>query len=298
MDKEVDDIKRKTEQFLSRDEDEKLPEVIYHYCPFSAFVGILETGELWLSHQNSMNDLSEARWFYHLLHQEANQVATNDNRELLAAFLRNFELNLKDYFILSFSTEPDILSQWVMYADSGRGVAIGFYTEQFPVKHRVPHLSLSSSTNRGIFSVDYSENTARQRAKDLIGLVAAGIWGDMPPNVERLSLSTKHAGFSNEKEVRLVEVQDFRFNLNPDFPGLRTRYPGKAYRYRVRPGGELVVYRTQKYRVPEAEFHLHSLWFGPEARVDDHAYHALLEANRVEIDHGTFRSEIPYTSRS
>jgi hypothetical protein len=294
---DAEEIKRKTEQFLARDEDQDLPEVLYHYCPFSAFVGIIESGELWWSHQNSMNDLSEARWFLHLLQEEAQKIATEKNRDRLFSFIQTFELNLKDYFILSFSTEPDILSQWVMYADNGRGVAIGFYMSSFDLPHRVPYMS-GSSTNRGIFLVDYSEKTVRQRARDLIELVSVGAWGDIPPSVEKLSLSTKHVGFSNEKEVRIVEVQDFRTAFNPDIPGLRMRYPGEAYQYRVRPSGELVVYRSQPYRITESDFHLHSIWFGPEARVDRHAFHALLEANRIVLDCGSFRSEIPFTLRA
>lgn len=281
----------KSKQFLVSDQPIELPEVIYHYCPLSSFMGIIQSGEIWLSHQASMNDLTEARWFYHILTEEANKRISEQNKECIQSFLHNFELNIRDYFIASFSKSPDVLSQWAMYADNGRGAAIGFHTNAFKMGRKIP---CSGISKLGIFPVNYIESTKRNQAKDLIELVIEGIWGDNPPSVEPLILSTKHEGFANEKEVRIVEVQDMRTNNNPDISGLRKRHPGESYRYRLRGNNELIMYRPLSYRKKDEDFHLHSIWLGPQNEIDNKALDGLLDSERIVIDKGIHRSDIPF----
>ena len=287
----AEELWEKSKQFLVSEQPIELPEVIYHYCPLSSFMGIIQSGEIWLSHQASMNDLTEARWFYHNLAEEAKKRITEQNKKRIQSFLHKFEQDIKDYFIASFSKAPDVLSQWTMYADNGRGVAIGFHTHKFEMERKVPRFGTSKL---GIFPITYLESTIRERAKELIELAAEGIWGDTLPSVEPLILATKHEGFENEKEVRIVEVQDMRTNYNPDITGLRKRHPGESYRYRVRGNNELIMYRSLSYRNKNNVFNLHSLWLGPQNEIDYKALDGLLNSEKIVIDNGVQRSDIPY----
>ena len=90
----------------------------------------------------------------------------DDRRGTINKFLHEIELNLHDYFIASFSANSDVLNQWTMYADDGRGVAIGFRTSDFNVPQRVP--SLAAGKNTGMFAVEYGARRHKQHAKDLL----------------------------------------------------------------------------------------------------------------------------------
>src|SRR6185436_15680928 len=93
--------------------DMELPDTIYHYCPPDAFLNILETGTLRLTHISYFEDQDELRWYENLV---CDRIAKRDP-EGKSERLQNVRtmLNYSEstaLFCVSFSEEPDMLSQW------------------------------------------------------------------------------------------------------------------------------------------------------------------------------------------
>ncbi|EKJ87024.1 Protein of unknown function (DUF2971) [Leptospira meyeri] len=284
------------ENFLRTSKEIIVPEVVYHYCSLDSFTKIIESGKLFLSHHSAMNDLSDTRLFFHLLYQKAQTIVNQSNREILNDFLHFFEQNLRDYFIACFSKEPDVLSQWNMYGDQGRGVAIGFYTKNLYVKPQIPSYTIDSKTLSGIFPIEYISETQDDLVDDLINLVLKGFFNDFPPNVERLVLQKKHRSFNQEEEIRIVEIQDPRTNLNPDFVGLRTRYVGDHFNFRIKNNRELIPYRTHQFKSNEdPNYELESIWLGPENRTKENILYLFLNKHRISLKNKIHYSKSPFT---
>lgn len=280
---------------LKISEQLNLPEVIYHYCPLETFPQILESGALHLMHHSGMNDLTDTRLFYHNLQRAAKKKINEDNRGKIQEFLQNIEINLKDCFIACFSEEPDMLSQWHMYGDKGRGVAIGFFTNSFGLKPLIPHFSAAPGRNKGIFRIKYIDAVQDDIADQLIdSCIAGGLYAhDIP--VDMMALIQKHRSFSQEKEIRIVEVQDLRLGMNPDVFGLRTSRLGDHFRYKVRAGRQIIPYRTYSFKADaEAQFQLHSIWLGPENYTSPDVIQLLLERYKTHISNGIHRSAAPF----
>lgn len=272
-----------------------LPEVVYHYCPLESFMKIIESGYLFLSHQSAMNDFTDSEYFFHILCNVANSIITKENEFLIRNFIDNFRINIKDYFIACFSSEKDILSQWTMYADEGRGVCIGFKTDTLQVKPQLPNLTFDPSTSKGVFPIEYFSQKTDSIAEDLLDLVSNKIINnDFLSVVDKLILTKKHISFNQEKEIRIVEIQDTRFNSNPDFPGLRTPYVGKYYEYRIKNNNQIIPYRKHQFRNDDTEFYLNSIWLGPECKTEKKVIKLFLNKYKVKIDDDIYYSHSPF----
>ncbi|TGM51237.1 DUF2971 domain-containing protein [Leptospira vanthielii] len=285
------------ETFLKSSKEIIVPDVVYHYCSLESFTKIIESGNLFLSHHTAMNDLSDTRLFFHVLIQKAQSIANESNKKILADFLHVFEINLRDYFIACFSKEPDVLSQWNMYGDRGRGVAIGFLTRNLHIESQIPSYNiLDPKKLRGIFPIEYISETQDNFADELISLVLKGFFKDIPPNVEKLVLQKKHRSFIQEEEIRIVEIQDTRNNLNPDFIGLRTNFVGEHFNYRAKNNRELIPYRTHQFKSPEdPNYELESIWLGPENRTKENILRLFLNKHRISLRDKIYYSKSPFT---
>jgi hypothetical protein len=114
-----------------------IPEQVWHYTTLQGFEGILSSGAIWATDLRFLNDTSEfvhAREIAKACLHEAEDVI----RKLRFEEIEFSELIDKEFtagalspreqsvFVSSFTTEPDLLSQWMRYADNGRGVAVAF----------------------------------------------------------------------------------------------------------------------------------------------------------------------------
>jgi hypothetical protein len=268
---------------------------IFHYCSIESFLHILASGEMWASHFQSMNDYLEGRMFHQLLTRESINYTSNIRYPVIQQFIANWELNIKDYYICCFSKKPDILSQWYMYADEGRGVCIGFLPESFNAKTQIPHYNLLSGKNYGIFPVMYHSDSEIESAKLFLDLIVDGTLDDIPPRVDEFSIGVKHRGFSQEEEIRIVEIQDFRMNTDPDANGLRTRYTGDHYEFRVKNRNSITSYRKFPFKNHNGEICLHSIWIGPECQLKLNQLSLLLNRYRCTLDKGIYYSDSPFT---
>jgi hypothetical protein len=95
---------------------------VWHYTSVSAFLEIIKSNELWLSHNSFLNDKKEHAYALNLLRTIAQTEKKYHNivRQLL-----QFSSNASQahVFVLSFCESGDLLSQWIGY---GQGVSVGF----------------------------------------------------------------------------------------------------------------------------------------------------------------------------
>jgi hypothetical protein len=106
--------------------------MLYHYTSLDALIKIVEGGVFWASNIHYLNDGREVAHavqiveseFLRLAHERVeHQYFVNIVRELLAGS------SSPNVFVVSFSENGDLLSQWRAYCPPGRGVSIGIQEE-------------------------------------------------------------------------------------------------------------------------------------------------------------------------
>jgi len=104
--------------------------IIYHYTSAEGFQGIIESGELWLTNTNFVNDITECK----ILQEEAQKGLFKENELLDNQYVQKWWKLFKEdknkdnnYYIASFSKVPDSLEQWRAYGN----FCIGFDSQNF-----------------------------------------------------------------------------------------------------------------------------------------------------------------------
>jgi len=100
-----------------------LPDCVYHYCSCEAFLGIIKSQSIWLSHIVGMNDYMEGDWLFKVVKELLSEG--DELSEYLPTLQEQFKKE-HDPFLACFSQEHDELSQWWAYGEDGKGFAIGF----------------------------------------------------------------------------------------------------------------------------------------------------------------------------
>lgn len=126
--------------------------LVYYYCSVQTFMSIVSNQTLMLSDPTKMNDADELHQAVKLLREEAISKYFNDlisglkkkpplgwseeevsriNKDHLIKYTEVIDEAIDSYpnlnvFMICFSKERDLLSQWFKYADNGHGLAIGF----------------------------------------------------------------------------------------------------------------------------------------------------------------------------
>ena len=98
----------------------------------------MQTSTLRLGNPLSMNDSAEIVWFLGLVEKYArekgNYKRTLERWNLVEKIIKNIIQEIDFPYILCFSKENDVLSQWRSYANDGKGVAIGINVDTL-LKH-------------------------------------------------------------------------------------------------------------------------------------------------------------------
>lgn len=110
----------------------QLPKNIYHYTGSKGVLGIITTQKIWATHYSFLNDYNEFEYAKDLIRKILEEIL--DNSEFQNTLKENwhlFEAQFKYYntFLVSFSTEKDLLSQWRGYSNHGKGYSLGFETK-------------------------------------------------------------------------------------------------------------------------------------------------------------------------
>jgi Protein of unknown function (DUF2971) len=104
--------------------------IFYHYTTVSGLFGILRDNAVWASHMRYMNDVSEYVHGRDMAVDILEKMARKARFQSFAAILNGSASMLSegktpDYFIASFSTIDDDLTQWRAYGQD-QGVSVGF----------------------------------------------------------------------------------------------------------------------------------------------------------------------------
>jgi hypothetical protein len=214
--------------------DKERPLYLAHYTSLEVLEKIIQSNELWFSNPLFMNDHSEMKGG---LFESINVLREieKDNDVIKAiggvesfavvssAFIRafqNFDANLSlDVYIFCLSeydnvNKPDgLLSMWRGYGANGQGAAIVFNTQFISVVPGSPLL---------IVKVNYANNNKRKEWVESTFRKCLSELNDLNANKELLefvgfhmfqlallySLSSKHPGFEEEQEWRVIYLPD------------------------------------------------------------------------------------------
>lgn len=204
--------------------------LLAHYTSIGTLEKIIQSNEVWLSNPLHMNDLNELRFGMHegalafRTHHGLMTACGNDekHRTLLNRFEERFQQydlqHAFDTYVFCVSEhKPDnddgVLSMWRGYGASGAGVAIVFDPTKFEKNERSPLI---------IDKVTYNNPEAQRHwmneKLDEIAVLVEGIDLDdrdlvsiayyWLEKIKLFSLFTKHTGFDEEREWRVVYLKE------------------------------------------------------------------------------------------
>jgi hypothetical protein len=204
---------------------------LFHYTTARGFSGIVESGEIWATHFDHMNDRRELRIGEDIVRRSAQGLLgtfppKSPERWILEQYLQ-FEDRLRltattNVYLASLSERRDVLSQWRAYGSDGTGYSIGFSRLPIPTEER-------PTAQAGLYLVrcEYDTEAFGDRTREILREVAAGFaeFGRQHKNEDDLFEAVRFAAlniayrrvaaeiprlkdtaFSEEKEWRLVGI--------------------------------------------------------------------------------------------
>ncbi len=201
-----------------------------HYTSAEAALNILNSREVWFRNSSTMNDYSEVEYGLERLAEAWNSPIGSELKELLNSFnsgavdqLVNFHNGWQaDYsehtYLFAVSEhlpqEDDYgrLSMWREYARRS-GVALVLNRQPFESDtnllkaYTVPVMYADAAKFAENFSA--IRDAVRERAHEFANLIPEALWPPFFQAFRFMSLSTKHPGFSEELEWRVVYNPSF-----------------------------------------------------------------------------------------
>ncbi|MDP3517164.1 MAG: DUF2971 domain-containing protein [Pseudohongiella sp.] len=210
-----------------------------HYTSISGIKGILEVEELWATNIKFLNDEHEFQHAIDLFKEvipKAKITKKDRNYDLYAEYGKRIidSLNsLNNYksesvFTLSFSEETDLLSQWRGYCPNHNGYclvfdvpkiydSIVFDHEDVYFENCVYDDDEKDKKIKSVLNDRYSEyiKCDSEKMKD-------GVIGKLTRDMLKLAAHFKHSSFREEKEHRIIVVQDYAASKDTRFRVGRT----------------------------------------------------------------------------
>jgi hypothetical protein len=128
----------KTKEDISKFIGAPVPDILYHYTNLDGLLGIINNEELWFSDMYFLNDKSEYELGLNIVIEELEAKKEGfkilkSTRIFIDALEQaiNFIKDRDSPYILSLTTNKDLLSQWRAYTDNGIGVNIGLSKDFF-----------------------------------------------------------------------------------------------------------------------------------------------------------------------
>ncbi len=114
-----------------------IPPEVWHYTNLAGFKGVLSSGRIWATEAHHTTDKTEfvhardvaARYLKRLqVRDDSMAEAKRTAQEILASAFDDGSLSPSraEIFVASFSAQDDLKSQWIEFADAGRGVSLSF----------------------------------------------------------------------------------------------------------------------------------------------------------------------------
>jgi len=201
------------------------PPILYHYTDLNGLLGILDGRCVWATHSRFVNDASELHYGFSMLKEIVDELGPSNPLSVRGQFLRKLVKGHLyddgvDCYVACFCDRDDILSQWMAYAKSGSGFAIGFYTKfldpsGYENSHFVRKVIYDQPTQRQCLSAvltDYlsildrfSEGVPPASDADIERLIQR-CWRSTTIDVATFLPQFKHSAFEHEKEWRICHI--------------------------------------------------------------------------------------------
>lgn len=288
--------------------------LIYHYTTLSGAINILKNGCLWASCSNYLNDYSEISvtidGFIQYLKNLCETTNKKDEKIFIDRILEYYNspsrINKNQVYIISFSEDKDLLSQWRAYSEDGYGVSIGFDINQLDLsyakdiedfKNVKPYLlpvEYNDSELKKFFLRLYKYTIAGPRIEDtnyysidkvLEKIVKFDHRTEMNLKtfkiLERMSACFKNDGFKEEKEWRIVKFDQTYKKLNEGF--------GEDFNVRIS-GKQLIPY----YEIPINRNSIKEIIIGPKNNYENMQYSMTLLKKKYDYSFEINKSLITY----
>lgn len=212
--------------------------IIYHYTSAEGFQGIIESGEIWLTNTEFVNDTIECK----ALQKETDlfgedELSFNRYIEKWWKYFLEDKKEHDNYYVASFSRETDSLEQWRAYGnicigfDAKRLKKNGFYLyECVYSKEEIKRWIIEKAKTKE-WMLDEPDRTRKFIAEDGVPTTSYedGRDGAAFSLIFKASIKRKHFCYRNEKEVRLLAVSDHNWGY-PKSPFMYEKDPPIHFR--------------------------------------------------------------------
>lgn len=207
-----------------------LPEAIYHYTSPSGLRGIISSNSIWFTHYKFLNDRSEKFYTFLMLktclEEKKDKLKKNFYQAVMNCICDEgyFSQNIfyekiskfPDYYIASFSLNPDSLNMWNYYT---KQISKTGYSLEFNLSELRKSLQNKSYN---AYKVNYDKEKLIKEINHYIKYFNE-VWDDNRSKeflnclclllieiIDAESLQNKHQAFSSEEEFRIVFKFDDR----------------------------------------------------------------------------------------
>jgi hypothetical protein len=238
------DFDQKIDKIVRASYASQPPEVLYHYTSVDAVCGILRSQEFRATAHYSMSDQAELDSVGDVIREVATEFLNKSSeveRVILRMFLDKYgdwkNSKMFDSFLVCFSQARDKESQWMQYADQGRGLCLGI---KVLIGEQPPNDSLPIR-GRDVFVVDYDVGSWRTKVRVAFKNIVSELrhfestsaiddlqnahevaWGGLQRIAAFAETVGKKPCYSSEEEWRIVAIGE------KGSPVRRTK-DGKAY---------------------------------------------------------------------
>ena len=197
---------------------------LYHYTSQNGFMGIINSKKIWATNILYLNDTEEIKqtiWItMNCLEIIAASSKSRHENEFIDEFYKRVEsITRKDrdfgVYVCSFSTQPDLLSQWRGYCPDANGICIGFdFNSEIYEQIKAQGFSLVKCEYADQFEIppsciqkflEETLTTFRTLSKKmkLSDRIDKALYG-FDQKLLRIATSIKHPAFTEESEWRLI----------------------------------------------------------------------------------------------
>lgn len=213
-------------EFFTAIQSRPQPAIIYHYTSASGLMGIVESGTIWATDIQYLNDSREFEYTVTLADTNLTNyrvAASQDDVPLYDECLQSlsFAANGIQLFATAFSAKPDLLSQWRAYCPPTGGFALGFAPASLqrdagvfllPCLYDRDQQQLLFNRVLTFLLQEWRASPESRGSHDGYGL-------DFLNAFLLMAATFKHASFAEEDEWRLVQWQS---RVGMGFPEFRT----------------------------------------------------------------------------
>ncbi|MGH1440182.1 MAG: DUF2971 domain-containing protein [Cellvibrionaceae bacterium] len=187
-------------------------ELLYHYTTISGLKGIVESQSIWASDVRYMNDSAELQYIISLLKDCSESF--QHHKKFLNQFIDWMSHRVANghmVFAISFRANGNLLSQWRGYSQIGKGVSIGFKTEDIVSLAKPRGFQLGACIYQRDKQValinDVIENLlhiAQGRELNVALADFDSLFNQIEADMLKIAALLKHPSFVEEDEWRLV----------------------------------------------------------------------------------------------